>query len=264
MTAAVALGACSSNDADDLALDNTTADQLYNEGLALSNAGKLADAAKKFEEVDQVHPYSGYARKSLVMSAYTNYTAGRYEEAINAGRRFATLFPGSPEAAYALYIVGQSYFHQIPDVTRDQELTERALAAMTEVVEKYPQSEYADDARRKIMITRDQLAGKEMEVGRYYLERRNYVGAISRFRNVISAYQTTRHVEEALARLTESYYSLGVITEAQTAAAVLGHNFPDSSWYKDAYALLQKGGYEPQEHEGSWISKAFKSASNII
>ncbi len=263
MTIAVALGACSTGDKEAVE-DTTPADQLYNEGLALSNDGSYSAAAKKFQEVDRLHPYSGYARKSLIMSAYTSYTSGNFQEAINAGRRFATLFPGSPDAAYALYIVGQSYFKQVPDVTRDQEMTQRAMAAMNEVVTKYPDSEYADDARKKINITRDQLAGKEMEVGRYYLEKRNYIGAINRFRLVVTNYQTTRHVEEALARLTECYYALGVVSEAKTAAAVLGHNYPESRWYKDAYSLLREGGYEPEEDQGSWISKAFKKASKLL
>lgn len=253
----LALTACASNESDDLALDDTPADQLYNEGLALRAAGDLGAASKKFEEVDRLHPYSEYARKSLINIAFANYSRGKYEEAINAARRFVTLHPGSPDAAYALYIIGQSYFRQMPDVTRDQKTTEKALGAMSELVRRYPDSEYADDAKKKIRVTEDQLAGKEMDVGRYYLAKRNYIAAINRFRNVVTAYQTTRHVEEALARLTESYFALGVVKEAQTAAAVLGHNFPESRWYKDAYTLLQKGGYEPSADEGSWISKAF-------
>lgn len=253
------LGACASNESDDLALDDTPADQLFNEGLALRAAGDLKDATEKFEEVDRLHPYSEYARKSLLNLAYTNYSRGKYQEAINAGRRFVTLHPGSPDAAYALYIIGQSYFKQMPDITRDQEVTEKGLAAMSELVRRYPESEYADDARQKIRIAQDQLAGKEMTVGRYYLKKRNYIASINRFREVVVRYQTTRHVEEALARLTEAYYALGVVSEAQTAAAVLGHNFPESRWYKDSYALLNKGGYEPSADEGSWISKAFDS-----
>lgn len=253
----LALAACASNETDDLALDETPADQLFNEGLAYRSAGDLSRATKKFEEVDRLHPYSEYARKSLVNIAFANYSRGKYDEAINAARRFVTLHPGSPDAAYALYIIGQSYFRQIPDISRDQKTTEKALAAMSELVRRYPDSEYADDARQKIRVTQDQLGGKEMNVGRYYLKKRNYIAAINRFRDVVVQYQTTRHVEEALARLTEAYYALGVVSEAQTAAAVLGHNFPDSRWYKDAYSLLKKGGYEPSADESSWISKAF-------
>lgn len=257
------VAACASNEPDDLALDDTPAEQLYNEGLALRAAGDRRRATQKFEEVDRLHPYSEYARKSLINIAFVNYSSGKYEEAINAARRFVTLHPGSPDAAYALYIIGQSYFHQMPDITRDQKTTEKALGAMSELLRRYPDSEYADDAKQKIRVTQDQLGGKEMNVGRYYLKKRNYIAAINRFREVVVKYQTTRHVEEALARLTESYYSLGVVTEAQTAAAVLGHNFPDSRWYKDAYSLLKKGGYEPSADEGSWISKAF-SGINVF
>lgn len=261
VAAGLVLGACASKDDDeeDLKLDDTPADVLYNEGLAAVNAGKMSEATQKFEDIDRLHPYSEYSRKALLMTAYVNYTRGKNEEAITAARRFVTLYPGSPDAPYAMYLIAQSYYRQIPTVERDQEVTAKALAAMDELVQRYPDSEYAAEAKAKAMATRDQLAGKEMEIGRYYLQRDNYIAAINRFRTVVTVYQTTRHVEEALARLTEAYYRLGVIPEAQTAAAVLGHNFPDSPWYKDAYSLLQKGGYEPKETESSWISQSFKN-----
>ena len=192
------------------------------------------------------------------MSAYTYYQAGKYEESVATSRRYIQLHPGSPDAAYAQYLIGSSYFDQIRDVTRDQERTERAMAAFEEVVRKYPQSEYAVSAKRKIEVGRDQLAAREMMVGRYYMERRDYSGAINRFKVVVTRYQTTRHVEEALTRLTEAYMALGIVQEAQTAAAVLGHNFPDSRWYRDAYRLVQTNtGLEPSENKSSWISKAF-------
>ncbi|WP_406682074.1 outer membrane protein assembly factor BamD [Rhodobium gokarnense] len=260
IAAALIAGACSTKEEE---FDGTPADQLYNQGLALTNSGKYSKAAQQFDKVEKEHPYSRYSQKALIMAAYTNYTSGKFDDAIIAARRYATLHPTDPDTAYALYIIGQSYFKQIPDVTRDQKMTEKALAAMQEVVTRFPESEYADDANRKINITRDQLAGKEMEVGRYYLARRNYIAAINRFRVVVTKYQTTRHIEEALARLTESYYSLGVVSEAQTAAAVLGHNFPDSEWYKDAYTLLREGGYKPDEDKASWISKAFSGTGLI-
>src|SRR6185312_13050628 len=149
------------------------------------------------------------------------------------------------------YLIGSSYFDEIPDITRDQARTERALAALDEVVRKYPTTEYATSAKKKIEVARDQLAGKEMMVGRYYMQRKDFTGAINRFKVVIVQYQTTRHVEEALMRLTEAYMALGIIQEAQTAAAVLGHNFPDSPWYKDAYNLVQTGGLEPAENKAS-------------
>jgi outer membrane protein assembly factor BamD len=235
------------------------ADKLYNEGLYLLNTKRdLTTAAKRFEEVDRQHPYSDWARRSLIMSAYTYYQAGKYEESITTARRYIQLHPGSPDAAYAQYLIGSSYFDQIRDVTRDQERTERAMAAFEEVVRKYPNSEYAVSAKRKIDVGRDQLAAREMMVGRYYMERRDYSGAINRFKIVVTRYQTTRHVEEALLRLTEAYLSLGIVGEAQTSAAVLGHNFPDSRWYKDAYALVQRRGLTPSENRDSWISQAFR------
>ena len=259
---AASLGACSSFDMfskkDDTPPDEP-ADRLYNEGLYLLNAKKDArDAVKKFEEVDRQHPYSEWARKSLLMSAYAYYQAGEYDDCVNAAKRYVTLHPGSKDAAYAQYLIASSYFEEIPDVTRDQARTERALNALEEVIRKYPTTEYANSSKQKIEVARDQLAGKEMDIGRYYLRKKDYTGAINRFKVVITKYQTTRHVEEALMRLTESYMALGVVDEAQTAAAVLGHNFPDSQWYKHAYALVKTGGGEPKENQGSWISKAFK------
>ncbi|MCC2111522.1 MAG: outer membrane protein assembly factor BamD [Hyphomicrobiales bacterium] len=251
-------GCASKKDEDSESFSVEPADKLYNEGLALANRGRYSAAAAKFEDVDRNHPYSKWAKKSLVMIAYTSYESGAYDNAIQAGRRFVTLHPSSPDAAYAYYLIGQSYLNQMQDVSRDQERTQRALAAFNEVVTRFPESEYAEDSRLKIRVTRDQLAGKEMQVGRYYLERRNYIGAINRFRDVITEHQTTRHVEEALMRLTEAYMALGVVSEAQTAAAVLGHNFPDSKWYQDAYVLLQTGGLEPREDKNSWISRALR------
>jgi outer membrane protein assembly factor BamD len=240
-------------------LPDEPADKLYNEGLYLLNERKdIKKAAKRFEEVDRQHPYSDWARKSQLMSAYAYYQAGAYEESISSARRYIQLHPGSPDAAYAQFLIGSSYFDQIRDITRDQDRTERAMAALDEVIRKYPNSEYAVSAKRKIEMAKDQLAGREMMVGRYYMERRDYAGAINRFKIVVTRYQTTRHVEEALLRLTEGYLSLGIVGEAQTSAAVLGHNFPESRWYKDAYALLGQRGLQPSENRGSWISQAFR------
>jgi outer membrane protein assembly factor BamD len=235
------------------------ADKLYNEGLYLLNEKKdLRTAAKRFEEVDRQHPYSEWARKSLIMSAYTYYQAGQHEEAIGASRRYIQLHPGSPDAAYAQFLIGSSYFDQIRDVTRDQDRTERAMQAFEELVRRYPSSEYAISAKRRIDVGRDNLAAREMMIGRYYMDRRDWAGAINRFKIVVTRYQTTRHVEEALLRLTEAYLSLGIVGEAQTSAAVLGHNFPDSRWYKDAHALVQRRGLQPSENRSSWISQAFR------
>jgi outer membrane protein assembly factor BamD len=249
------LAACTSAD---VALPDDPADKLYNEGLfLLQNKKDPKAAAKKFEEVDRQHPYSDWARKALIMQAYSYYEAREYDESISAAKRYVTLHPGSGDAAYAQFLIASSYFEEIPDVTRDQSRTERAMQALDEVARKYPTTEYATSAKKKIEVARDQLAGKEMLIGRWYLERKDYTGAINRFKTVVTQYQTTRHVEEALMRLTESYMALGILPEAQTAAAVLGHNFPDSPWYKDAYNLVRGGGAEPSENKDSWMSRLF-------
>jgi outer membrane protein assembly factor BamD len=262
--ASVSLGlsGCMSSD-DDLDLSTYVeqtepADVLYNQALANMEAGRLTEASRKFDAIDRQHPYSEFARKSMVMGAFANYRQGKYEEAVNASKRYLTLYPTSPDAAYAQYIIGLSYFRQIRDVTQDQKESRRTIEAMEELVQRWPESEYVDDAREKMRFARDQLAGKEMQTGRYYLERREYIAAIKRFRYVVENYSNTRHIEEALARLTESYYAMGLTSEAQTAAAVLGQNYPDSQWYQDSYKLLQSNGLQPRESSGSWLSKAGK------
>ncbi|WP_315923851.1 outer membrane protein assembly factor BamD [Mesorhizobium sp. SP-1A] len=234
------------------------ADQLYNQALANLNAGRLDEASKKFAAVDRQHPYSEWARKSMVMGAFTNYRQGNYDDAIASAKRYLTLYPSTDEAAYATYIIGLSYYRQIKDVTQDQKESRQTVQTMQDLVNRWPDSEYAEDAKAKIRFATDQLAGKEMQVGRYYLERREYLAAVKRFRTVVEQYSNTRQVEEALARLVEAYYALGLTDEAQTAAAVLGHNYPSSPWYKDSYKLLQSKGLEPRENAGSWISKAGK------
>ncbi|HST93926.1 MAG TPA: outer membrane protein assembly factor BamD [Microvirga sp.] len=239
------------------------AEQIYNDGLARIQKRDFEGAAKKFNSLDRQYPYSEWSRKGMIMEAYANYEGGLYDEAITASKRYLQQHPNTADAAYAQYLMASSYYDQIPDITRDQEKSERAILALQELVERYPRSEYVADARKKIQVASDQLAGKELEVGRFYLQKRNYSGAINRFRTVVSRYQTTRHVEEALERLTEAYMAMGIVSEAQTAAAVLGHNFPDSPWYKDAYNLLSKGGVEPREDSGSWISKAFRGVPQV-
>jgi outer membrane protein assembly factor BamD len=245
-------------------LPTVPADKLYNEGLARLQNGDSEGASKKFEEIDKQAPFSPYSRKGLILTAYSNYQASKWDDAITASKRFLAQNPASPDAAYAQYIMAMSYFNQIPDATRDQERTEQALRAMQELLDRYPKSEYVVDVREKMLVARDQLAGKEMNVGRFYLQKRNYAGAVNRFRDVITKYQTTRHVEEALMRLTEAYMALGITNEAQTAAAVLGHNFPDSPWYKDAYVLLESGGLQPREDRGSYISRIFNGFTRTV
>src|ERR1700724_980517 len=256
---AVSVAGCSIFNKEDDYVPEDPADKLYNEGLfLLNNKQDYEGAAKKFDEVDRQNPYSDWARKALLMSAFSYYQAQKYEDCINAAKRYVTLHPGSPDAAYAQYLIGASYYDQILDVNHDQARADKAVGALEEVVRKYPDTEYALNAKKKIEQARDQLAGKEMEIGRFYMKKPDFTGAINRFKVVVTQYQTTREVEEALARLTEAYISLGIMDEAQTAAAVLGHNFPESTWYKDAYKLVKSAGGEPTENKDSWMSRAFK------
>ncbi len=238
-------------------LPDVPADDIYNQGVARLAKRDHDGATKKFAELDKQYPFSDYGRKGLLMTTYSQYSSGAYDDAIASGNRYYTSYPNSPDAPYALYLEAMSYYAQIPDISRDQNQSEKALDLFSQIVAKYPTSEYAGDAKFKIQVTRDQIAGKEMSVGRFYLQRHNYVASINRFRTVIGKYQTTRHTEEALARLTEAYMALGITNEAQTAAAVLGHNFPDSQWYKDSITLLQSGGLEPREDQGSIIYRTF-------
>jgi outer membrane protein assembly factor BamD len=192
------------------------------------------------------------------MAAYAYYKAGKYDDAISAADRYLTLHPGTPESDLAQNIIGMSYYVQVLDPKRDQSTARKALNAYEQLLQRYPSSRYADEAQNRVRILRDLLAASEMTVGRYYLRHNNYLAAINRFRVVVSDYQTTEQVEEALMRLTEAYMALGIVNEAETAAAVLGHNFPDSKWYNHAYSLLEKNGAQPQEHEGSWITQTWR------
>jgi outer membrane protein assembly factor BamD len=233
------------------------ADDMYNQALVSLQKSDYSTSVKKFADLEKQYPYSQWQRKSLLMTTFSQYQSGSYDDAIGSAKRYITLYPNSPDLAYAYYLQAMSYYNQIPAVSNDQERAAKAAEAFGQIIEKFPKSEYVEDARYKILICRDQLAGKEMMIGRYYLNQRNYIAAINRFREVLAKYQTTRHAEEALLRLTEAYMGLGIPAEAQTAAAVLGHNYPDSVWYKDAYALLANEGLQPQENQQSWISKTF-------
>jgi outer membrane protein assembly factor BamD len=230
-------------------------DQIYADAWKQIRNGNWVLAAKQFDEVERQHPYSIWARRAMLMSAYCYYHANHYDDAISTSDQYIALHPGSKEVAYAFYLKAISLYEQIVDVGRDQTSTEGALTALQDVVQRFPDSEYARDATLKIDLTLDHLAGKEMAVGRYYLYKGDYVGAINRFRTVVEQYQKTSQIAEALERLTEAYYALGVYSEAKTAAAVLGHNYPGSPWYKDAYELLQGHHLQPEIDQGSWISR---------
>jgi outer membrane protein assembly factor BamD len=234
------------------------ADQLYNKGLTQLKDGSYKSAAKTFGEVERQHPYSQLATKAILMQAFAQYQRNGYDDAINSAQRFITLHPGHKDAPYAYYLIAISNYERIGDVKRSQSMTKKALESLEEVSRRYPGTAYADDAERKAGLARDVLAAKEMEVGRYYTRKGAYLAGINRYKTVVTQYQTTSHTPEALYRLTEGYLALGVQSEAQTAAAVLGHNFPDSDWYKDAYSLLKTGGLSPQEDKSSWISRAVR------
>lgn len=250
--------ACSSSDIS-TTLNPDPPDKLYNSADALMTAGKFEEAAKQFEDLDRSHPYAPEARRAMVLAAYAYYKAGKLPEAIASARRYTTMHPGTKDAPFAHHIIASSYFEEMKKPNRDQSSTVKAVKELRKLRSLYPDSKYAKIAANRIRLAEDTLAAHEMEVGRFYLKRNNHVGAINRFRTVVSKYQTTAHVEEALMRLVECYMALGVVNEAQTAAAILGHNFPQSPWYRDAYALLQSGGLAPREDGGSWISKAWKN-----
>lgn len=234
-------------------------ESIYNRAVDELALGRFNRSALYFDEVERQHPYSVWARRSMLMSSYAYYASNKYDDAINAAERFITLHPGNANVVYAYYMVAVSHYEQISDVGRDQKKTEEAYAALQEVIRRFPGTEYAKDARLKLDMTRDHLAGKEMAVGRFYQHRQNHIAAINRFRNVIETYQTTSHTEEALHRLTESYMAMGVVSEAQTAAAVLGHNYPGGVWYDDSYSLLKAKNLQPLESQDSWISRAWRT-----
>jgi len=260
---AVALGGCSGKGkgSGDYVELKDPPDVIYNQALANMDAGRFKMAAKKFAAIDRQFPYTEWARKALVMGSYSYYKQKKYADAINMARRYVSLYPTSQEAAYAYYLIGLSYFRQIPDVTHDQGDAARAAEALQEVINRFPKSEYVSDAKAKIRFAREQMAGKEMQVGRYYLEGRQYLAAIKRFRYVVENYSDTNQVEEALYRLVEANYAMGIVSEAQAAAHALGQNYPDSPWYKMAYKLLEKKGLSPKEDNGSWLSKVFNTVT---
>ena len=230
---------------------------LYSVGLERLDQRRFPEAVQFFQEVERQHPYSPWSRRAILMQVYAQYQRNNYEEAIAAADRFIQLYPGSPQAPYAYYMKAICYFEQIVDVGRDQAATQQALVALTDVMRRFPSSQYAVDARVKIDMVNDQLAGKEMEIGRWYLRRDQPLAAIGRFRRVIEQFQTTSHTPEALYRMVEAYLTLGLTEEATRNAAVLGHNFPGSRWYSDAYVLVTREGgtldVEPEEE--SWLRR---------
>ncbi|HRO14810.1 MAG TPA: outer membrane protein assembly factor BamD [Paracoccus sp. (in: a-proteobacteria)] len=240
-------------------LDNFTAEEIYKRGeYELENSGRPRDAVHYFAEVERLYPYSEWAKRALIMQAYSLHKARNYEEARGAAQRFIDTYPGDEDAAYAKYLLALSYYDQIDEIGRDQGLTFQALQALREVIEQYPDTEYARSAVLKFDLAFDHLAGKEMEIGRYYLKRGHYTSAINRFRVVVEEYQTTTHTPEALMRLVEAYLALGLTDQAQTAGAILGHNFQSSPFYQDAYNQLRGRGLTATPQGDSWLTKVYR------
>lgn len=230
------------------------AQTLYQKALDDMDRQYYATAIKSLQQLDRQHPRDPLTEKSKLMQVFANYRANKLDDAILAADRYLAVYPNGKDAPYVMYLKANSYFAQIKDITRDQQLSADAIDTYRLLISNYPKSDYAEDAREKLLVAYDQLAGKEMSVGRYYLGNGQYTAAINRFRVVVETWQTSTHIEEALYRLTEGYLLLGLTNEAMTSAAVLGHNYPNSSWYQKAFALLGKQGLAPTVNSGSWMA----------
>ncbi len=257
VSAFVVLVACGQSE-DERPLESYSASEIYQRAEVQLEAGEADQSAALFGEVERLYPYSEWARRALVMQAFAYHRDRDYEAARGAAQRFLNIYPADKDAAWASYILALSYYDQIDDVGRDQGLTFQALQALRDVIETYPDSEYARSAILKFDLAFDHLAAKEMEIGRYYLKRGHYVAAINRFRVVVEDFQTTSQTAEALHRLVEAYLSLGLTDEAQTAGAILGHNFQSTDWYEDSYALLTGQGLKPDPAGESWLRSVYR------
>ncbi len=257
IVAVLSLAACAKKQTE-IPLEQRPPEYIFKAAEAQLAAGKKEEAAKTFGEVERLYPYSEWAKRGIVMSAFAYHKAKKYEEARSAAQRYLDFYPADEDAAYAQYLIALTYYDQIDKVARDQGNTFQALQSLRVVIERYPDSKYAKSAGLKFDLAIDHLAGKEMEVGRYYLKRGNFSAAINRFRVVVEDYQTTTHTPEALHRLVEAYLSLGLDAEAQTAGAILGHNFQGSVWYEDSYALLTGKGLRPEAKSKGWLSNIYR------
>ena len=254
----VALTACGGSQKE-APLDTLSAEEIFERGeFTLETSKKGKDAVRYFSEIERLYPYSDYAKRALIMQAYSYHKDRDYENSRAAAQRYIDTYPGEEDAAYAKYLLALSYYDQIDEVGRDQGLTFQALQALRAVIEEYPDSEYAKSAMLKFDLAFDHLAAKEMEIGRYYLKRRHFAAALNRFRVVVEQYQTTTHTPEALYRLIECYLSLGIADEAQTAGAILGYNFQSTDWYRDAHALLTKKGLAPKVKGDGWLAAIYR------
>lgn len=227
---------------------------LYASGAEALKRRRYDEAALYFAEVERQHPYSAWARRAMLMTAYSQYLTNDYDAAIASVDRFISIHPGNKDAAYAYYLKAMSYYERIRDVGRDQDITIKAMSSLEDVVRRYPDTEYARDARLKLDLTRDHLAGKEMDIGRYYLKKDQHIAALNRFNAVVKQYPTTSHVPEALYRQVEAYIELGIAFEAQRQAALLAYNYPDTEWYSDAYKLLERRGLTDLTKLNGWTN----------
>ncbi|WP_323765286.1 outer membrane protein assembly factor BamD [Marinovum sp.] len=239
-------------------IESYTAKQIFERGEYEIARNDYSEAARFFSEIERLYPYSEWAKRALIMQAFAHHKDKEYEDARSAAQRYVDFYPADDDAAYAQYLLALSYYDQIDEVGRDQGLTFQALQALRTVIERYPDSEYARSAILKFDLAFDHLAGKEMEIGRYYLKRKHFTAAINRFRVVVEDFQTTTHTAEALHRLVESYLSLGLTQEAQTAAAILGYNYQSTEWYEDSYRLLTGQGLEPEVFDGTWLGAIYR------
>lgn len=251
------LSACGNN-APVRDLEGYPAEDIYQRAEYEITTGDFDSAANYFAEVERLYPYSSWAKRALIMEAFSYHRGRDYENARLAAQRFIDFYPADEDAPYAHYLLALSYYDQIDDVGRDQGLTFQALQALRVVIERYPDSDYARSAVLKFDLAFDHLAAKEMEIGRYYLKRKHYTAAVNRFRVVVEQYQTTRHTAEALHRLVESYLALGLVEEAQTAGAILGHNYQSTPWYEDSYKLLTGKGLEVKSLGTNWLSQIYR------
>lgn len=264
----VSLGACGSvNDRpttggifnqQEIPLENFTAEQIFERGEFELERRQPGEAAFYFAEIERLYPYSDWAKRALIMQAFSYHRDKDYENSRSASQRFIDFYPQDDDAAYAAYLLALSYYDQIDEVGRDQGLTFQALQSLRSVIERYPDSEYAKSSVLKFDLAFDHLAGKEMEIGRYYLRNKNYTAAVNRFRVVVEDFQTTSHTAEALHRLVEAYLSLGFVEEAQAAGAILGYNYQSSDWYEDSYRLLTGEGLEPRVRGNNWLSQIYR------
>lgn len=255
------LGACAGGlgGNKEVPLDELPPDEIYKRGeLTLETARKSGDSLRYFAEVERLYPYTEWAKRGLIMQAFVLHKSKEYEEARVAAQRYLDFYPGDEDAAYAQYLMALSYYDEIDEVGRDQGLTFQALQSLRVVIEQYPDSEYAKSAMMKFDLAFDHLAGKEMEIGRYYLKRKNYPAAINRFKVVVQDFQTTTHTAEALHRLVEAYLALGFADEAQTAAAILGYNYQSSPFYEDSFRLLKGQGLAPEAKGSNWLSTIYR------